>query len=135
MPSDTLMHVHITSEMVATLEATPPHPPRVETPEYKRAHTFLINRRNRPCHSCGVTKRTLKNPAKNPLGATQMESHHFPVARSLLEACDWRKVHKDFPSVNSQESVERWVDSPENLLVLCDVHHRSVEAGIHHLAT
>jgi hypothetical protein len=26
-----------------------------------------------------------------------------------------------------------FVDSPSNLIVLCDIHHRSVEHGIHHL--
>ena len=135
MPSDTLAHVHLTTDTVATLEATPPHPPRVETPEYRKAHSFLINRKNAPCHICGVTKRTLKNPAKNPMGATQMETHHWPVERSLTDACDWRKIHRDYPSVYDQASFERWVDSPENLLVLCDIHHRSPEAGIHHLLT
>lgn len=135
--SDTsvLAHVHETSEAVATVEMTPPHPPRVETPAYRAAHSFLINRKNTPCHVCGVTKRTLKNPAKNPFGAGALETHHYPIERSLMDACDPRKVHQDFPQVHDRATLESFVDSIPNLLVLCDVHHRSVEHGIHHLLT
>lgn len=131
--TDILAHVHETPESVATVELTPPHPPRVETPAYRAAHSFLINRKNAPCHICGVTKRTLRNPAKNPMGATQLETHHYPVERSLVDACDPAKVHRDFPAVYDRASLLAWVDTPANLLVLCDVCHRSAEHGIHHL--
>ncbi|HEU5424112.1 MAG TPA: hypothetical protein VFU72_11270 [Nitrolancea sp.] len=135
--SDTnaLAHVHETSEAVATVELTPPHPPRVETPAYRAAHSFLINRKNAPCHVCGVTKRTLKNRAKNPCGATALETHHYPIERSLMDACDPMKVHADFPQVHDRATLASFVDSIPNLLVLCDVHHRSLTHGIHHLLT
>lgn len=132
MSSSLLAHVHETTEAVATLEMTPPHPPRVSTPEYARAHKFLINQKNAPCVRCGVTKRSLKNTAKNPFGATQLETHHYPIARSLMDACDPVKVHRDFPQVYDRLTLAAFVDSPANLIVLCDVHHRSVEHGIHH---
>lgn len=133
MTSVTLSHVHETREAVAAVEFTPPHPPRTETPEYARAHKFLVYTKNAPCKVCGVTRRTLRYPKANPFGATALETHHVHVERSLAYACDWRKVHLDFPSVYDQESFLHWVDSPENLVVLCNVHHRSVEHGIHHL--
>jgi hypothetical protein len=129
----TLMHVHQTREPISTIELTPPHDPRTETEEYKRARSFLINRKNAPCHICGVTKRTLKNAARNPCGATQMEAHHYPIERSLATACDPVKVHADYPQVYDLASLMAFVDSPANLICLCDVHHRSVAAGIHHL--
>lgn len=136
MPSsDVLSRVHETIETVATVELTPPHPPRVETPEYLKAHRFLINVKNSPCIICGVTKRTLRNPRKNPYGATQMESHHYPIERSLMDACDPKRVHRDFPQVYDTASLATFVDSPANLIVLCDTHHRSPELGIHHLLT
>lgn len=132
--STTLAHVHETSLSLANLEMSPPHPPRVETPEYEKAHHFLVYTKNSPCVVCGVTQRTLKNPKRNPFGADAIETHHTHVERSLMDACDWRRVHRDFPSVYSQESFERWVDSPENLTVLCSTHHRSLQYGIHHLS-
>lgn len=133
--SATLTRVHQTPLAVDTLEMSPPHPPRVETPEYERAHHFLIYTKNSPCAVCGVTRRTLKNPKKNLYHATQLESHHFPVARSLIDACEPRRLHVDFPQVYDTATMLQWVDSPANLIILCDYHHRSTEAGIHHLVT
>ena len=133
--SPTLAHVHVTLESVSVAEMTPPHPPREETPEYARAHHFLIYTKNSPCAVCGVTRRTLSNPKRNPYGATQMESHHYPIARSLMDACDPRRVHKDFPQVYDMATLAAFVDSPANLIVVCDQCHRSPEHGIHHLTT
>lgn len=135
MTDSILAHVHETDESVATVEMTPPHDKRTETPEYKKAHSFLINRRNAACHICGVTKRTLRNPAKNVMHSAQMETHHYPIERSLVDACDPAKVHRDFPQVYDKPSLMAFVDTPANLLVLCDVCHRSLEHGIHHLLT
>lgn len=136
MSSDSILsHVHETRETVATVEMTPPHPPRTSTPEYARAHKFLVTTKNSPCLVCGVTRRTLRNPAKNPCGAKAIETHHYPIERSLMDACDPVKVHRDFPQVYDAATLAAFVDSPANLIVLCDFHHRSVEAGIHHLLT
>ena len=131
--SETLAHVHITREGAALYEETPPHPPREETPEYRKAHHFLVVEQQRPCEVCSVTQDTLGDPARNPFGATALETHHYPIERSLMDACDPVKVHKAFPQVYDQRTLEVFVDSPANLRVLCDVHHRSVELGIHHL--
>lgn len=131
--SATLSHVHITAEDVAAITLTPPHDPRTETPEYERAHHFLIYTKNAPCEICGVTRRTLGNVKRNPFGATAMETHHWPIERSLMDACDPRRVHRDFPQVYDRATLAAFVDSPANLKVLCDQCHRSPEHGIHHL--
>lgn len=133
--STILERVHETRETVATVEETPPHPPREDTPIYRAAHHHLVDELDTPCRVCGVRKSTLADPRHNPLGATQLETHHLPVERSLIDACDWQKVARDYPAVTCQEALLDWVDSAENLVVLCDVHHRSVEHGIHHLLT
>lgn len=129
----TIDHVHITKESVAVEEVTPPHPPRVETPEYKKSHDYLVHKLDKPCQVCGVRQSTLGDPAQNPYSAKALESHHWPVERSLLDACDPDKIHKQFPQVIDRASLEAFVDSPNNLIILCDIHHRSPEHGIHHL--
>src|SRR5690242_4334473 len=96
---DALAHVHVTAEGVASLELTPPHPPREDTPEYRAAHRFLIDEKDAACAVCGVRKSTLGDPAQNHYGASQMESHHYPIERSLADACDPVKVHAQFPQV------------------------------------
>ena len=129
----TLDHVHETKEEVASIEETPAHPTRVETPEYKKSHDYLVNKMDKPCQCCGVRKSTLGDPKQNPYGAKDLETHHIPVERSLMDSCDPDRVHRDFPQVIDQASLEAFVDSPANLIVLCDVCHRSVQHGIHHL--
>lgn len=129
----TLDHVHETSESVASVEETPPHAPRIETPEYKKAHEYLVHTQDKPCMICGVRNSTLKDATQNPFGATALETHHWPIERSLMDSCDPDKVHKQFPQVIDRATLEAFVDSPSNLLVLCNVCHRSPEHGIHHL--
>lgn len=121
-----LVHVHQTHEQVAGIELTPPHAPRVETPAYKKAHHFLVHEKKAGCAICEVTVDTVRAP-------DTIETHHFPIERSLLDACDPHKVHRDFPQVYDQATLEQFVDSPANLLVLCSTHHRHPEHGIHHL--
>ena len=131
--TEILSHVHATSEGVAAVEMTPPHPPREETPEYARAHHHLTQVLDEPCAMCGVRNSTLHNSKQNPFGATAIETHHYPIERSLLDACDPAKVGIVFPQVKDQASLEAFVDSEQNLMVLCDIHHRHPLHGIHHL--
>lgn len=130
----TLSHVHATGEGLAAIEMTPPHPPREETPEYSRAHHHLTRVLDEPCAMCGVRNSTLNDPKQNPFGATALETHHYPIERSLMDACDPLKVGVVFPQVKDRETLEAFVDSEHNLMVLCDVHHRHPLHGIHHLA-
>lgn len=131
--SETLSHVHATVEGVATVEMTPPHPPREETPAYVRAHHHLTKVLDSPCAMCGVRNSTLHDPKENPFGAKTIETHHYPIERSLLDACDPKKIGIVFPQVKDQATLEEFVDSEHNLMVLCDVHHRHPLHGIHHL--
>lgn len=126
-------YLHVTHEIVASYEMTPPHAPREDTPIYKQAHHALIVEEDSPCAICGVRKSTLSDVACNPAGATELETHHYPIERSLMNACDIAKVQKVYPQVTDQASFEAFIDSKANLMVLCDVHHRSVKYGIHHL--
>ena len=127
--------VHETSLSVDMIEETPPHPPRVDTPEYKKSHHLLVVVLDKPCMVCGVRTSTLTNASLNPFKASALETHHYPIERSLADACDPLKVHASFPQVVDLATFVQFIDSPANLLVLCDVHHRSPSLGIHHLVT
>ena len=116
-------HVHVTHESLHGEVATPGHAPRVETPEYRHAHHQLVVVLNKPCAVCGITH--------SQGGA--METHHSPIERSYMNACDWRKVHLDFPQVVSPQTLEQFVDSAANLMVLCHDHHVGY-GGIHHVS-
>ncbi len=130
---ETLEHVHATVVSVAEIEMTPPHPPREDTPIYARTHHHLVYTLDTPCAICGVRHSTLGIARANPFGAKAVETHHYPIERSLLNACDPNKVHVIFPQVKNHESLEAFIDSEENIMVLCDIHHRHPHYGIHHI--
>lgn len=128
-------HVHATPLAVETVELTPPHDKRRETEAYRKSHHFLVVEKDSPCVICGVRRSTLADPKQNPLSAKAIESHHYPIEWSLGHCCDVHKVHARFPQVIDHETLEAFIDSPANLLVLCDMCHRSKQRGIHHLLT
>lgn len=126
-------HVHATPLTVSVIELTPPHDKRRETAAYQRSHHFLVVEQDTPCYVCGVRNSTLNDPAQNKVGAKALESHHAPIEWSLMDAVDPLKAHRQFPQVIDRETLEAFIDSPANLLILCDVHHRDKQRGIHHL--
>ena len=131
--STELMHVHSTISGVSDTEMTPPHPPREETPMYNKTHNHLVNKLDEPCAICGVRKSTIGDPKQNLFGAKDLETHHYPIERSLLNACDPTKIAVIFPQVKDRETLEAFIDSEANMIVLCDIHHRHPLYGIHHL--
>lgn len=136
--SETLAHVHETHEEIASIELSPPHPPREETPAYKAAHEHLLFVRDEPCWICGVRHSDLQDETRrgdlhvNPYGAKQMESHHFPIERSLVDAVDRTRLAKDYPSVLLFETLEEWADTEHNLVAVCDQCHRGMGVSFHH---
>jgi hypothetical protein len=130
----------------------PAHSPRKESPEYAKVHHEMVVTQNLPCLVCGVTHRTVQNdtsmrdPTLNPYAATAIETHHHVVEWVLAGAVDVEKFNKRvLPALQrnhpdrypanralSEADVRAWVDhSPDNLWVLCDVHHRHALLGVH----
>lgn len=141
MGSDTLSHVHETTENLSTIELTPPHDPRTETPIYKAIHERLLFQEDRPCFTCGVRHSDLQDPARradvtiNPYGAKVMESHHVVVERSLANAVDPALVAKVYASVHQFKTFIEWVDgSEDNIKPFCDQCHRLADHAIHRAA-
>lgn len=132
----------VVHEMRRTLHEAyfvPAHPPREESDLYKATHHDLVNVKDTACFICGVTKSTLHDPNKNPHGAKDIETHHFKCEWSLSNAMDWTKMRELYPDFPDWEKVDvtdpstyfNFIDHPYNMLVLCDVHHRSNFHGIH----
>lgn len=126
-------HETADEETKGLVEMYPAHPPRKDTPEYRATHILLTRTLDQACRDCGVRRSTLGDPKQNPLGAKQMETHHWPLQREFADALDPAKVHKEYPQVTDRKSLNMFIDSPHNMLVLCDVDHRSKARGIHHI--
>lgn len=122
----------VTRRLVETI-AYPEHDPRTASPEYHRVHHHLIHVLDEPCWICGVRRSTLGDPAANPHGATQMETHHFDLEWALANAADPAKVYRAYPEMGAADEphLRAWLDSEGQMLVLCNIHHRSGHYGIH----
>jgi len=132
----------------------PEHDKRKSSSGYRKIHNKLVVEENGPCLVCGVTYELLLNTKKrqdkklNPDSAKQIETHHHTVEWSLANAIDINKfnstvrihlMNKNNHNPLYQKEMTRkemldWVDhSPDNLWILCDVHHRHKYFGIHHV--
>lgn len=59
-----------------------------------------------------------------------LELHHAHIEFALLNAVELAWLEKDYPGISDYERLGAWVESAENLLVLCEFHHRG-HGGIH----
>lgn len=128
-----LSRIHVVQHIMHEDVFYPPHAPRTESDEYKAIHHKLVVEDDAPCLICGIRNSQLGDPSINVHGVQEMETHHFWVEWALTGAVDVEKLRSalglDIPDLAS------WVDhDPNNLMVLCDRHHRHKEAGIHEVS-
>jgi len=133
----------------------PQHDARKETAAYKAVHQHLVVDLDLPCRICGVRNSILVDKAKaadpqlNPYAALQMETHHHTIEWALANAVDPALFNKTLrPTLAAShpdialyqqdmtaQQIHDWVDhSPDDLWVLCDVHHRHKWVGIHEIS-
>jgi hypothetical protein len=60
-----------------------------------------------------------------------LELHHAHVEFSLQNGVDLKWLEADYSGISDPDAVGAWVESADNLLVLCVAHHRGI-GGIHH---
>ncbi len=122
----------------------PEHSPRTESPAYARVHHQLTVVLDLPCIACGVRNSTLSDPAQNLAKATAIETHHHMIEWALQNAIDLAKFNQrivarlkvsnpvKYGVGFTQQQMLDWIDhDPDNLWVICDVHHRHSLVGIH----
>jgi hypothetical protein len=59
-----------------------------------------------------------------------LELHHAHIEFALMNSVELTWLEKDYPGVSSPDKLGAWVESAENLLVLCQFHHRG-HGGVH----
>lgn len=133
----------------------PAHPPRTASALYTQTHHRLVALEDRPCVVCGVRNSTLMDPRHNKVDAKAIETHHALIEWAGANAIDWDKLAADHPELTSLVAlagayhahllanggafsgtldpaiVTAFVDSPDQMLVICDQHHRSAGKGVH----
>ena len=122
----------------------PVNGPRKETAIYRQTHKELIYNKNIPCFICG-RHHLEKVDGKN----VHLETHHFFCTKAAQNAVDWTAFGnqaKYFYNLQTGENIGaafNWdevaenptifVDSPQNMVVLCKKHHISGKMGIHNV--
>jgi hypothetical protein len=99
----------------------PDHPPRTDSALYRRTRHHLIDVLDIACWVCG--------------SKDNRETHHQHVEWAYADGVDWdhmRVLHPDF-NWGTFKTAEDFVDSEYNMLILCDIHHRHKNHGIHYL--
>jgi hypothetical protein len=108
-----------------------PHPPRKASSEYRRTHHRLIVDLDQPCWICGIRHSDWLNLPKEIQPHWQLETHHDELEWASQFGIDLSKFSADHPDVTDQVALTRWVDSEDNMRVLCATHHRAGRTGIH----
>jgi len=99
----------------------PGHEPRKTSSTFRHTVKHLIKELDTPCWLCG--------------SKVDRECHHFYIEWAYSNAIDWDKVKADHPTFDwaSFKDAEDFVDSPYNMKVLCQTHHRGKNHGIHNV--
>ena len=88
-----LAHYHAVERMLDERAFYPAHDKRKESADYARIHQQMAVTDDLPCIVCGVKHSTLGDPAQNPFGAIQMETHHHVIEWALANAIDAAKFN------------------------------------------
>lgn len=103
----------------------PPHPPRKDDPHYKDFEAF--RRRTKATARCQFA---IDAGDDSECGGG-LELHHGHIEFSLQNGVDLARLEHRYPGISDPSQVGAWVESAENLMWLCELHHRG-HGGIHH---
>jgi hypothetical protein len=59
-----------------------------------------------------------------------LELHHAHIEFALMNDVNLEWLEHDYPGISNPEQLGAWVESADNLVVLCEFHHRG-HAGVH----
>lgn len=102
----------------------PAHVPRRKDPHYKDFDAF--RRRTKATAKCA---RGLEHSDFSECHGG-LELHHAHIEFSLQNSVDLTYLESAYPGVSNPDEVGEWVESADNLLWLCEFHHRG-NGGVH----
>lgn len=141
-----IIEEHVENRTLHEAQLIPKHDDREDSLAYRQTHDHLVHDLRLGCVVCGVRFVDLNDQEKNPFVATQIETHHRMIEWSLSNAVDVDRFNERVLPGLLRRSPDRelyqrplaraellkWIDSDaDNMWVLCDVHHRHLQVGIH----
>ncbi len=102
----------------------PEHSPRESDPHYKDFNAFR--------HKTHDTAKCAVGAHRDDFSECHggLELHHTHVEFALQNGVELKWLEKDYPGISDPDSVGAWVESAENLMWLCEFHHRG-HGGVH----
>ena len=107
----------------------PEHGPRTSDPAYADFHKFKQNRRDANTYYCDFAHEFRGGDTSECTLDKPLEAHHKHIEWAMLNEVDLTLLEAQYPGVSGM-GVGKWVESAENLELLCIWHHRS-HAGKH----
>ena len=104
----------------------PPHPAREDDPHYKDFNHY--HRATRESAKCAIGEH--RNDFSECSLDKPLELHHAHIEFSLQNGIDLKWLETDYPGISDPDQVGAWVESAQNLLWLCEFHHRG-HGGVH----
>jgi len=114
-----IVQAHAVTRALHETVWTPTHPKRGESSAEFQASKKALEAISATCWICGKTAEESGLP---------LEGHHLNTEWSLINSADWAKVQENFPHA---KDLETWLDSTDNLILLCAKCHRSPLYGVH----
>lgn len=107
----------------------PEHPARKDDPHYIDFEDF--RKRTHPTARCSTGQhRNDFSECSSGDSNNGLELHHAHIEFSLQNGVDLAWLEVDYPGISDPENVGAWVESADNLLWLCEFHHRG-HSGVH----
>ena len=103
----------------------PEHSPREKDPHYKDFNAYRA--KTKDAAQCSIGSH--RNDFSDCNGG--LELHHAHIEFSLQNGVDLKWLEVDYPGVSNPDEIGSWIESADNLIWLCEKHHRGV-GGIHH---
>jgi hypothetical protein len=108
----------------------PAHAPRASDPHKRDFDAWKQDRRTAGTYYCDFAKEhrdgdTSECDMKHPL-----EAHHKVVELAMMNEIDFALLEEQYPGISNADAAGAWIDSDQNLTLLCSFHHRGA-MGVH----
>jgi hypothetical protein len=107
----------------------PEHGPREGDSHYADFHAYKALRRKNGTYACDFAVAHRGGDTSECDLAAPLEAHHRVIEFATMNAVDLALLEKDYPGV-SAAGVGAWVESAQNLELLCRACHRG-PGGVH----
>lgn len=107
----------------------PAHPGRADDPWHADFEEFKRRRQTSGSYYCDFSQQFRSGDSSECNLTAPLEAHHSIIEYALQNGVDIKLLEQFYPGV-SQMGIGKWIDSDQNLTLLCLWHHRG-HGGVH----